>query len=176
MDDFNKRLKNKIYYLENRKSLIKKQIIYNNQNKEHIKEYQEKYRNGNLEYIRKINRDNMRTKDKTELMLKRYKNIANKLGLQCDIDLLMWNYIMGYFNNSCCFCDCNDDLGLTFITPYSKGGDIIFNNVVPCCKFHSKSKKNRIISEWGQYKVIEKYHPDKISRLNEYMKSNYNDI
>lgn len=171
MDDFSKRLKNKIYYLENRKSLIQKQIIYNSKNKEHIKDYQEQYRNSKLEYIRKINRDNMRTKDKTELMLKRYKNIAKKLGLKCDIDLLIWTEIMDYFDNECAVCSC-ENVSIGFVIPYSKNGNIVYGNIIPLCLHHHKSKKNRLIEEWLQLESFKKYHTDKAIRLMEYIRNN----
>lgn len=164
---FEERLKKKIYYLENRQNILAKKKLYNQENSEIIKQYQKQYRSENLEYIRKINRANMRTKNKVELILQRYKNIANKLGLEYNLSLDIWIEIMDYFNNECCFCEC-ENVGIGFIIPYSKNGGVIKYNVVPICKFHRKSKKNRLIGEWNQFSIVENQYPYKVQKLIEY--------
>ena len=167
---FEEKLKKKIYYLENRKSILAKKKIYNKENSEHIKDYQRLYRNSHIDKVRKLNRDNMRTKDKTFLMLQRYKNICKKLNLKCEVDIDMWEKIMKYFDYECCYCKNETDLVLGFIIPYSRNGNMVYGNVVCCCKFHRYSKRNKLLDEWLQFDITVRTHPEKINKLYEYMR------
>ncbi len=79
-----------------------------------------------------------------------------------------WADTLEYFNNTCSVCDSQKNIQLDHWIPISWGqiGNIK-ENVVPLCKFHNMSKKNRNPNKW--ITVVDDLIEEKINKVYEYL-------
>jgi hypothetical protein len=158
--------KKKKYYLENKDIIKQKRKIYVMKNYELVKQCKKISRSKEIKPPRKIRIKIIKTK--TELMLQRHKLKCRKLGLRYDLTLFQWNDILNHFVN-CAFCE-SKNIYIGYIISFSRRKGLYYGNVIPICPKCRSSKKNRNLEEWLEFDILRKEYPEKVNRLNEYMR------
>jgi 5-methylcytosine-specific restriction endonuclease McrA len=77
-----------------------------------------------------------------------------------------WDTMVASCNGVCPYCNTpTDSFTLDHLTPISKGGKHVPENIIPCCYSCNSSKHNRDVFEWLEYKGYAKvnYASDNIT-------------
>ena len=109
--------------------------------------------------------------------LKYYKNAEKrrnqKQGVLYNFPSEIWDELKIYFDMSCAYCGNNSEpLHKDHIVPLSKGGPLVYGNVLPVCKRCNSSKRDENMETW--YKAQPFYDTDRYSRIMEYVEHGKN--
>lgn len=160
----------KKYYLENREIILQKRKKYVSENMELVKQCDKISKSKRMK-PKKIKSPIIKTR--MELILHRHLLKCKKLG-QVDNFLTLdeWNSILLYFG-TCAFCYEDNELYIGYVIPPSRklGKMFSYGNVICICKSCRSSKKNLLLKEWMNYTIFQKYNPDKVRLLEEYINS-----
>lgn len=154
MDKEQKRLYNKLYYLEHKEKLKSKHKLYEENNKDKRKFYDKKYR---------LN------KDKLYLQFLRHTRECKELGLS---PILIYDELLrifNFFNYKCAFCNDNNTY-IGYIISRQRGGNLELGNVIPICLSCRSSKKNLMLGEWNSFCIKHKNNDPNIIKLKEYIR------
>lgn len=153
MDKEQKRLYNKLYYLEHRENLRNKHKLYEENNKDKRKSYDKKYR---------LN------KDKLYLQFLRHTRECKELGLSPTLTYDELLRIFNFFNYQCTFCNDNNTY-IGYIVSRQRGGNLELGNIIPICLSCRSSKKNLMLGEWNRFCIKHKNNDPNIIKLKEYI-------
>lgn len=78
-----------------------------------------------------------------------------------------WEIAKNYFDNNCCYCGKREKLTKDHIKPLSTGGELVMNNVLPCCQSCNSSKKDRDMLSWFQSQPF--YDRERAKKIHEYI-------
>jgi len=127
--------------------------------KKHWSELNEKNYPGFLkEYRKRWGKEN-----KNKVNGYKQKRRTIKKGLLATLTIEEWINIKNHFNNECCYCGKKSQLFQDHFIPLSKGGEYIYNNIIPACGSCNSSKNNKNFLEWyPEYKYYSETRKNKI--------------
>lgn len=80
-----------------------------------------------------------------------------------------WELAIAFFDNRCCYCGAEMETPTKdHVVPFSKGGKLSADNIVPCCQLCNSSKKDRDLEDWFKKQLF--YSPEKLDRIHEYLR------
>ena len=80
-----------------------------------------------------------------------------------------WELAIAFFDNKCCYCGTEMETPTKdHVIPFSKGGKLAADNIVPCCQQCNSSKKDRDLEEWFKKQLF--YSPEKLGRIYDYLR------
>lgn len=110
----------------------------------------------------------------TEIIKERIADSGQKKRHQNGVELTekQWEIAKSYFDYKCCYCGKDyrsneDELTKDHIDPLKNGGQLRFNNVVPCCKSCNSSKKDNNMMSWFQKQSF--YNPERLRKILDYV-------
>ena len=78
-----------------------------------------------------------------------------------------WEFAKSYFDGKCCYCGADAKLTKDYVTALNNGGEMSFDNIVPCCQKCNSSKLDKNIWEW--YKSQPYYNIEREQKIAEYL-------
>lgn len=81
-----------------------------------------------------------------------------------------WNETLKYFRYQCAYCGSSEKLTYDHFYPFSKGGDFMKGNIIPCCKSCNSSKNSKLFEEW--YKKQTFYSKIRENKILKYIEFN----
>lgn len=81
-----------------------------------------------------------------------------------------WEETKEFFNFECAYCGSKNKLTYDHFHPFSKGGDFMKGNVIPCCGNCNSGKNNKAFEKW--YPNQEFYDEQRASKILKYIELN----
>lgn len=80
-----------------------------------------------------------------------------------------WEFAIKYFDHRCCYCGVYVN-GLTkdHVKPLRSGGEMIKENIIPCCLKCNSSKNDNEMVSW--YKKQPFYSKQRLDKINDYLR------
>lgn len=101
------------------------------------------------------------------------KRRDQKQGVVCNFPSEICDELKIYFDMACAYCgNSSVQLHKDHIIPLSKGGPLVYGNVLPVCKRCNSSKRDENMETW--YKAQPFYDTDRYSRIMEYVEHGKN--
>lgn len=80
-----------------------------------------------------------------------------------------WDLAVAFFAGKCCYCgDVMTTPTKDHVIPFSAGGRLSADNIVPCCQKCNSSKKDRDMVQW--FKSQPFYSDDRLARIYDYLR------
>lgn len=106
----------------------------------------------------------------TEVVRERLVDTGQKKrhGGESELTEKEWQSAIMYFNKRCCYCGKPlDDPTKDHIEPISKGGRMVRENILPCCRECNSSKKDLDMLSWYQKQSF--YSAARMQRIRDYI-------
>lgn len=81
-----------------------------------------------------------------------------------------WLETVDHFDGCCAYCGENKKLTYDHFHPFSKGGDFMKGNIIPCCKTCNSSKLNKKFADW--YPNQKFYNKQREKKVISYIEQN----
>lgn len=78
-----------------------------------------------------------------------------------------WLGAVNYFNYRCAYCGASDSLTVDHFIPFSKGGELVKENIIPACTRCNSSKNNRNFEGW--FETQEFYDEEQKQKIYEFL-------
>ena len=88
-----------------------------------------------------------------------------------DIGYATWLSIKQYFNNECAYCGKSVRLEKEHVIPFTKGGTLSVDNIVPACRKCNASKGANDFEDW--YKKSDVFNEERYLLIKEYLDTGF---